>query len=194
MQLCARESLVADFDVPVKEIYRKNRQSDTSSFDPEYWFGKEGVRFGSGKRSALIYHTPEVSSIADRYQEASLLMINLEYSPDHPFFNIPFQKDGGGRWTDLSEAAYKAGDTRKNSFSINFGDFPAAVPRIMLVPEDIWQAMFSLNMQTAVISELTGPLISDQRILKVLPMLQEVLPGIKFRLPKVFSSLILMSL
>jgi hypothetical protein len=128
-----RESLVSGFDVPVKEIYRKNRQSDTSSFDPEYWLGKEGVRFGSGIRSAFIYHTPEVSSMQIDTRK-SLLFVNLEYSADHPFFNIPFQKDGAGRWTDLSEAAYKAGDTRKNRFTINLGDLPGGVPRIMLVP------------------------------------------------------------
>jgi hypothetical protein len=62
-------------------------------------------------------------------------VINLEYSADHPFFTIPFQKDGGGRWTDLSEASYKAGDTRKDSFSINLGEMPISVPRIMLVPD-----------------------------------------------------------
>jgi hypothetical protein len=129
-----RESLVAGFDVSVSEIYMKNRQADTASFDSEYWLQREGVRFGRGKRSALIYHTPDVSSL-QLDTKKRLLLINLEYYSDHPFINIPFQKDGGGRWIDLSDASYKSGDTRNNSFSINFGDCPKAVPRMMLVPK-----------------------------------------------------------
>jgi len=58
-----REALVATFDVKVSEVYRKNRQVDVESFDSEYWLQRQGVRFGSGYRSALIYHTPFVSSL-----------------------------------------------------------------------------------------------------------------------------------
>jgi hypothetical protein len=132
--IVSREALVALFDIPVTEIYKKNRQIDAGPFEPEYWLLREGVRFGSGDRSALVYHTPDVSSLqTDTHRR--LLFVNLEYSMDHPFLNIPFQKDGGGRWNDLSEASYNQGETRKNSFSINIGEMPAAVPRIMAVPD-----------------------------------------------------------
>lgn len=132
--IVGRESLVAGFDIPVSEIYRKNRQVDTCRFDPEYWLLREGVRFGRGARSALVYHTPGVSSLQTDTRNR-LLFINLDYCLDHPFFNIPYQKDGGGKWTDLSEAAYTTGEVRENSFSINIGDITESVPRIMLVPD-----------------------------------------------------------
>ena len=128
-----REALVAAFDVKVSEVYRKNRQVDVESFDSEYWLQRQGVRFGSGYRSALIYHTPFVSSL-QLDTKRNLLFINLEYYLDHPYIHIPFQKDGGGKWIDLSTAKYIAGDERNNNFSIYFGGIPKVTPRIMLVP------------------------------------------------------------
>ncbi len=128
-----RESLVVGFDVSVSEVYRKNRQVDHEHFDSEYWLQREGVRFGKGNRSALIYHNPFVSSLQlDTRNE--LLFINLEYNLDHPFIHIPYQEDGGGRWVDLSSAKYSAGDERINNFSVYFGSSPKAIPRLMLVP------------------------------------------------------------
>lgn len=128
-----RESLVASFGVPVAEVYRKNRTVDTSNFEPEYWLQKEGVRFGNGESSALIYHTPSVSSLQLETNKR-LLFINLDYSLDHPFVNLPYQKNGGGKWIDLSESDYKPTSELDNSFSINIGPFPKSTPRLMLVP------------------------------------------------------------
>src|ERR1035437_5654519 len=129
----SRESLIAGFVVSVSEVYRKNRQIDTGSFDPEYWLQKQGVRFGSGSRTALIYNTPFVSSLQLDTRK-NMLFVNLDYYLDHPFMNIPYQKDGGGKWVDLSKAKYIAGDERSNNFSIYFGTIPKITPRIMLVP------------------------------------------------------------
>ncbi|MBE9510641.1 MAG: hypothetical protein IMY71_07175 [Bacteroidetes bacterium] len=128
-----REALVAAFDVKTSEVYRKNRQVDVESFDSEYWLQQQGLRFGSGYRSALIYHTPFVSSL-QLDTKRNLLFVNLEYYLDHPYIRIPFQEDGGGRWVDLSTAKYIAGEERNNNFSIYFGGFPKVTPRIMLVP------------------------------------------------------------
>lgn len=128
-----REALVAKFDVPVTEVYLKNRKIDSVQFDKEYWLQHEGVRFGTGTRSSLIYNTPHVSSLQLRTQE-KLLFINLDYSVDHPFIRIPYQKDGGGKWIDLSPANYSAGTERENSFSIYFGKLPETTPRLMMIP------------------------------------------------------------
>jgi hypothetical protein len=128
-----RESLVAGFDVSVSEVYLKNRQLADNHFDSEYWLQREGARFGNGNRSALIYHTPFVSSL-QLNTKGNLIFINLEYCLDHPFLNIPYQEDGGGRWVDLSAAKYSAGDERTNNFSIYFGTIPKTIPRLMQVP------------------------------------------------------------
>lgn len=128
-----REALVAKFDVPLSEVYLKNRKIDVAPFDSEYWLQRQGVRFGHGDRSALVYHTPGVSSL-QLNSEKKILFVNLEYSLDHPYVHFPYQLDGGGRWTDLSAANYIAGTERNNNFSIYFGRLPQVIPRLMLVP------------------------------------------------------------
>lgn len=128
-----RESLVAGFDVPVSEVYRKNRQTEVKFFDPEYWLQRQGVRFGQGARSALIYNTPFVSSLQLDTRKR-LLFLNLEYSLDHPFVTIPYQEDAGSRWSDSSNARYNAGDERSNDFCMTIGNSTEIVPRLMLVP------------------------------------------------------------
>lgn len=133
-----REALVAGFDVPVSEVYLKNRKIKVDSFDSEYWLQRQGVRFGYGDRSALVYHTPNVSSM-QLNSEKKLLFINLEYFLDHPYIYIPFLKDGGDLWTyrlkNLSAANYSSGAERNNNFSIYFGILPKVIPRLMLVPD-----------------------------------------------------------
>jgi hypothetical protein len=128
-----REALVAKFNVPVTEVYLKNRKIDYGPFDSEYWLQRQGVRFGNGSRSSLIYNTPYVSSLQLNAKK-NLLFINLEYYLDHPFVQIPYQKDGGGRWINLSSANFNANTERENNFSIYFGDMPQVTPRLMLVP------------------------------------------------------------
>jgi hypothetical protein len=128
-----REALVAKFDVPISEVYLKNRKIDFGPFDSEYWLQDQGVRFGSGSISSLIYHTTKVSSLQLNSGE-NLLFINLDYFLDHPYIQIPFQKDGGGQWINLSSANYRTNTERENSFSIYFGNLPEVTPRLMIVP------------------------------------------------------------
>lgn len=129
-----REALVAKLDVPVSDVFLKNGKTEIENFNTEYWLHKQGVRFGSGLRSSLIYNTQDISSL-QLNAEKRLLFINLDYYLDHPYIQIPFQKDGSGNWTDLSSAKFEAGSERNNYFSIYFGNLPRIIPRLMLVPE-----------------------------------------------------------
>jgi hypothetical protein len=128
-----REALVARFGIPLTEVYLKNRKLESGSFDSEYWLQRQGAKFGSGDKSALIYNSQGVSSLQVDTKR-SLLFVNLEYCLDHPFINIPFQDDGGGRWVNLNKAEYKAGNEQIDDFSIYLGGFPKVTPRIMLLP------------------------------------------------------------
>jgi len=128
-----REALVADFAVPVTEIYLKNRQLCSDVLSPEYWLQRQGARFGAGTRSALIYHTPMVSSL-QLDAEGSKLFINLDYALDHPHLYFPYQENGEGRWEDRSVSVYEKNDQRSNFFSMHFGANPSAIPRIMMFP------------------------------------------------------------
>jgi hypothetical protein len=131
--LVQREALVAKYNVPVSEVYLKNRKTDVGKFDHEYWLQRQGVHFGSGSMSSLIYNTPDISSL-QLDAERNLLFINLEYFLDHPHIYIPYQKNGEGNWINQSSSDYSPGSERENSFSVYFGDLPKTIPRLMLVP------------------------------------------------------------
>lgn len=129
--MVARESLVAEFDVPVTEVYKKNRKTAKKPFDTEYWLDKQGVKFGNNSNSALIYHTPKISSLQLNMKD-NRLFINLDYYLDHPFVHVPFHENG--HWENYSKSIYGTGSERKNSFSIYFGKLPQVTPRLMAVP------------------------------------------------------------
>ena len=128
-----RESMVAVFNSRISEVYLKNSEIDIRPFAREYWVDKQGVRFGKGEASALIYHTPGISSLQLQSRE-NMLFVNLDYFRDHPFIRIPYQEDGGGKWIDISASQYKPGDERINTFSLYFGSVPEVLPRFMPVP------------------------------------------------------------
>jgi len=134
-----REALVAAFNAPVAEVYLKNRKIDKQDFEDEYWLNKEGVRFGTDDRSALIYHTPDISSLQLETTK-KLLFVNLDFYLDHPFAHMPYLEKGngkiedGGDLIDQSKSNYSKGSERNNSFSVNFGNLPTFTPRLMSVP------------------------------------------------------------
>lgn len=130
--LVKRIALIASFNVPVSAVFTKNREVQFANFTPEYWLQSEGAYFGKGERSALIYHTPGISSL-QLQTEKNLLFVNLDYYLDHPFVHLPYQKDGGGKWIDCSESLFKPGYIQTDSFSINVG-VTREIPRLMLVP------------------------------------------------------------
>ena len=129
-----REAIIADYDIPVSEVYLKNRKAERNPEHKEYWLEKQGISLGSGSRSSLIYNQQEISSLQLDTKQ-SRVVINLDYSLDHPFIEIPFQADGGGRWSDKSASEFNPGDERTNEFTIIFGYLPIQTPRLMLVPD-----------------------------------------------------------
>lgn len=129
-----REAIIADYDIPVTEVFLKNRKTDHNNNHKEYWLDKQGVSLGSGSRSSMIYNQQEISSIQLDTRQ-SRVVINLDYLLDQPFIEIPFQADGAGRWTDKSASLYRPGDERENEFTIVFGRLPLQTPRLMLVPD-----------------------------------------------------------
>ena len=78
-----REALVLVSELPVKEVYKKNRRADQNAFASEYWLDNQGVLFGNDGNSILIYNVPNVSSL-QLNTEHKTLFINLDYKRDHP--------------------------------------------------------------------------------------------------------------
>jgi hypothetical protein len=71
--LVKRIALIASFNVPVSAVFTKNREVQFANFTPEYWLQNEGAYFGKGERSALIYHTPGISSLQLQTEKKSLI-------------------------------------------------------------------------------------------------------------------------
>lgn len=128
-----RESLLVKYQVPVSEVFKKNRKTDRENFKSEYWLDKQGVKFGEGSLSALIYQVPGISSLQLNTKD-SLLLINLDYFRDHPFIHIPYQPDGQGIWTDCSPSKHQGNTEKIDSVSVYVGFVPGAVPRLMMLP------------------------------------------------------------
>ena len=128
-----REALIAKFDVPISEVYLKNRKIDVKPFEREYWLQQQGIRLGRGSQSSLIYNTPDISSL-QLNSKKKVVIVNLEYYLDHPLIYIPYQEDGGGKWVDRSAAYFTKGAKKSDHFSIYFGYIPTVTPRLMLVP------------------------------------------------------------
>ncbi len=128
-----RESLLVKYKAPVSEVFKKNRKTDTENIKSEYWLDKQGVKFGKGPVSALIYHVPGISSLQLNTKD-SLLLINLDYFRDHPFIHIPYQPDGRGVWTDCSPTRHQSNSEKTDSVSVYVGYVPEAVPRLMMLP------------------------------------------------------------
>lgn len=129
----SREALVADYAIPVAEVYQKNRQIARHKLNREYWLDQQGVKLGEGSRSSMIFNQAGVSSLQlDTKRET--VVINLDASFDHPFIQIPLQENGAGKWYDRSASVYTGGNERVNEFSVYFGWVPEFTPRIMLVP------------------------------------------------------------
>lgn len=125
-----REVLGLQFAPKVSEVYRKNRKSDTQAFQKHYWLDREGVRFGQGQQTALLYHTPHISSLElDTGQ--NLLLVNLDHMGDHRYVE---QISGRqvGKVRHASE--YKPLEQRINRFTLVVGYQPGVVPRLMLQP------------------------------------------------------------
>ncbi len=134
-----REALLFDFDVPVTDVYRKNRMIHDSDFQDEYWLDKEGVKFGTGTRSAFMYHDPKISSLQLNTSSKELI-VNLDFFRDHHFLHFPHIEGKFNVKQDLSCSSYKAGDTRENSFSFFAGIDIPAMPRLMLNPDGFLSA------------------------------------------------------
>lgn len=135
-----REAFIFSSAQPVTEVYRRNRAIDVSEFQDEYWLDKEGVKFGNGKNTFLIHHAPHISSLQLDAQKNQLI-VNLDYSKDHPFQYFPLRDSLMNEKEDLSCSIYKAGDKRNNSFSIHVGKQINFVPRLMLNPNGYLAAL-----------------------------------------------------
>ncbi|PZE20072.1 hypothetical protein [Paenibacillus xerothermodurans] len=131
------ESLLYNFAVAPSAVYRKNRKLDSLQLQKEYWLDKQGCKFGKDRRSALIYHTPGVSSLQLKTRERQLI-IHLDDMHDHrhrrDVLGITYEGQSVKVFQECNAARYNKGDQRTNHIAFIAGFSPEIVPRIMLNP------------------------------------------------------------
>lgn len=125
-----REALALYFKPNVTEVYRKNRIVDTRGFQSHYWLDREGVRFGTGQQSALLYHPSKVSSLELNTGKKELI-VNLDHMGDHHYVQQTTSNQVG-KVRHPSE--YRTNDERVNSFSLVVGYQPKVMARFMSQP------------------------------------------------------------
>lgn len=125
--------ILAAYSAPT-EIYTKNRKAIRSGLTADYWLDKQGVKFGTGVSSMIIYHTPAVSSLELNGQN-NILIVNLDHMDDHHYRWLKETTGGmaNRRFRDKHCSVYSSDDSRTNSFSILVG-VDVSMPRLMLNP------------------------------------------------------------
>ncbi len=165
------EYLLFQFNQKVVEIYKKNRQIATSNFKREYWLDKQGVKFGKGKNCAVIYHTPNISSLSV-FPHKKQLIIYLDDKRDHNFNIVSNMHNDSKKYTSHSCSEYKLGQIRENKFTLNVGLDPITIPRLMHNPNGflstfIWtehsdnnnlESTLAVNFGSSQIANLNKPI------------------------------------
>ncbi len=132
-QFIHRNTLILKSKQAISEVFRSNRRSDTGNFQDEYWLDKEGVKFGKGKNSWIVYRPSAVSSL-QLDGKNNILFVNLDYEKDHPFFRFPLMPDSINWRKDESFSRFKHGQVQTSSFSITVGTGTRQLPRLMKNP------------------------------------------------------------
>lgn len=128
-----RSALLVDYALPLSEVFRANRKSDTADFQSEYWLDKQGFSTANRNVAMTIYHCPDVSSLQLNTKN-HLAVINLDYDKDHPFLHFPLDTNSFDFKVDRSASVYKRGDKIKKQFTFFVGTKPERLPRFMKNP------------------------------------------------------------
>jgi hypothetical protein len=127
-----RESFLTSFNLPVKEVFKKNSISE-SILKPEYWLDKEGFLISDNKTALTLYRPENVSSIQLNVLE-KYAVINIDYSADHPFLHFPLLNSSQGKYIDYSTSIYKKGDEINSSFTFYKVKPEIKIPQILPNP------------------------------------------------------------
>ncbi len=129
-----RSALLINYAMPLQEVFRSSRKSDTGHFQNEYWLDKQGFSVGDTVSAMAVYHCPDISSIQLNTQNR-LAVINLDYEKDHPFLHFPLDTTTFDYKIDRSASVYKKGDKTRQTFKMFAGIKPEKLPRFMKNPD-----------------------------------------------------------
>ncbi|MBK6836293.1 MAG: hypothetical protein IPG89_19350 [Bacteroidetes bacterium] len=129
-----RRSLILGYKDDLKQVYRKNTQIDTTSFQDEYWLNKEGCKIGEANRSIVFYRNNSISS-TQLNAKRKILVFNFDFASDHLLMRFPVRDDDKkGIKTDVSANAVKSGSEQTYSLNLYVGSSVQTIPVFMQQP------------------------------------------------------------
>ena len=83
-----RLALIYKYKGEITEVYRNNRMASNQIYGNEIWLGKEGFKLTIDSTNWFCYGYNQLSSF-QILKEQKLLIVNIDYSQDHPLFHFP---------------------------------------------------------------------------------------------------------
>ena len=130
----ARVALLMDYSIPLKEVYKYNRKSDTADFDDEYWLDKEGALLMDSMNSMALYHNSGLSSIQLDTRK-KMLILNMDYENDHHYERFPLLPDTFDVKIDESKSHFEKKEILLNNFKLYVGEDISILPVFMKNPD-----------------------------------------------------------
>jgi hypothetical protein len=125
-----RHALILDMSQRPSRLFLKNRKEQRNFRPGCHWLDRQGAQFGTGRNAAIIYHTPDVSSVEVNLDD-NLLMVVLDSAKDHPAL---LDDTGGASYVDASRSRLVPRQWFRADFRITFGYEPPMMVRLMAQP------------------------------------------------------------
>ena len=127
-----RLALIFKYKGEITEVYKNSRQTSEKIYGNEIWLGKEGFKITVDSLNWFCYGNKNVSSFQILKQK-KLLIVNLDYSQDHPLYHFPELKNITNQKEDISANVYdeKRGLSLNNTFRFTSSKKIKSIPRIL---------------------------------------------------------------
>ncbi len=127
-----RLALIYKYKGSITEVYRNNRIASSEIYGNEIWLGKQGFKLNIDSLEWFCYGDNNISSL-QILKEQKLLIVNIDYSQDHPLFHFPKLDNIINQKEDISANIYESDEnkTLHHHFRITPSRTMKSAPRIL---------------------------------------------------------------
>lgn len=126
-----RLALIYKYKGEITEVYRNNRMASSQIFGNEIWLGKEGFKLTVDSTNWFCYGYNQLSSF-QILKEQKLLIVNIDYSQDHPLFHFPELDTIINKKENISVNSYEKGNPELiHFFRLSSSNRIKSIPRIL---------------------------------------------------------------
>ena len=127
-----RLALIYKYKGEITEVYRNNGIASNEIYGNEIWLGKQGFKLSLDSLNWFCYGGHNISSF-QIFKEQKLLIVNLDFSEDHPLYHFPKMDNVINKKENVSANIYKANERKSihNHFRISPSKTINSAPRIL---------------------------------------------------------------